>query len=177
MTNTEPSEPALGRVLGLDLGTVRIGLAVSDSRRALASPYGVFRRCATTVEDHNKIREVVNEYTISLIVVGLPLSLSGSDSASSTAARLEVAQLEDRVGIPVLLIDERLSTVEASARRRELAELQNAARRGGRGGRSRTYSKRSTPKGPPVVDDRAAAIILQSYLDRQGPLAKGGKSD
>lgn len=161
----EPTVPAsVGRILGLDLGTVRIGVSISDSRQILASPHAVLRR-----EDHDvhqSIREIVEEYQVVQVIVGLPLSLSGRDSGSTRAVKSEVGTLRDMLDVPVTLVDERLSSVEANARREELRRLSNSVRRGGRGGIARTYTKRGTPKGPAVIDDLAATVILQSHLNR-----------
>ena len=153
-----------GRILGIDLGTVRVGVALSDSRQILASPHAVLRRDDTDVYD--AINNVVKEYAVTQVVVGLPLSLTGRDSVSTRAVKSEVGILRDLLDVPVILVDERLSSVEANSRREELRRLSNSVRRGGRGGTARTYTKRGTPKGPAVIDDLAAAVILQSHLDR-----------
>jgi len=153
-----------GRILGLDLGTVRVGIALSDSRQILASPHAVLRREDADV--HRAVAKIIEEYAVIQVVVGLPLSLSGGDSISTRAVKSEVGTLRDLLEVPVILVDERLSSVEANARREQLRRLSNAVRRGGRGGVARTYSKRGTPKGPAVIDDVAATIILQSHLDR-----------
>ncbi len=153
-----------GRILGVDLGSVRVGVALSDSRHILASPLAVLRRDETDV--HGAIGKIVKEYAVIQVVVGLPLSMTGRDSVSTRAVKSEVGVLRDLLDVPVILVDERLSSVEVNARREELRRLSNSVRRGGRGGTARTYGKRGTPKGPAVIDDLAAAIILQSHLDR-----------
>lgn len=156
-----------GRILGIDLGSVRIGIAMSDSRQLLASPHVVLRREDTHEKDHQRIADLVGEYGIVEVVVGLPISLTGKDSASSRATKREVGELRDLLEVPVALVDERLSSVEVHARREELRRMRNAARRGGRGGVARTFGQKGTAKGPAVIDDLAAAIILQSFLDRR----------
>ncbi len=153
-----------GRILAIDLGAVRVGVALSDSRQILASPYSVLRRDGIDV--HNSLRKIVEDNAVVQVVVGLPLSLSGRDSTSTRAVKSEVEVLRDVLGVPVILVDERLSSVEANARREELRRLSNSVRRGGRGGTARTYTKRGTPKGPAIIDDLAAAVILQAHLDR-----------
>jgi putative Holliday junction resolvase len=163
-----------GRILALDLGTVRIGVAISDSRQILATPHEVIRRTEARAGDHHRIAKMVDELAITEVVVGLPLSLSGRDSGSSRAVKIEVAELRDLLEVPVSLADERLSSVEANARREEIRQLSNAVRRGGRGGTARTFGKKGTPKGPAVIDDLAAAIILQAFLDRR--LRESGKN-
>ncbi len=168
LTNTEDlgENLTVGRILGLDLGSVRIGVALSDSRQILASPQGIIRRTESHAQDHERVRQIVEEFSVAKVIVGLPLSLSGRDSHSSRATKIEVGELRDLLEIPVEMVDERLTSVEVSARREELRQLSNSVRRGGRGGTARTYGKRGTPKGPAVIDDLAAAVILQSFLDR-----------
>lgn len=174
LVDQTPSPVAAGRVLGLDLGTVRIGVAISDSRQILATPHEVIRRATSRPADHQRVAKMVEEFGIAEVVVGLPLSLTGRDSGSSRAVKIEVGELRDLLEVPVTLVDERLSSVEANARREEMRQLSNAVRRGGRGGTARTYGKKGTPKGPAVIDDLAAAIILQAFLDRR--LREGKKS-
>jgi putative Holliday junction resolvase len=162
--NVGPTAP--GRLLGLDLGSVRVGYALSDSRQILASPQGIIQRGATHAEDHLRIQALVEEFGVVAVIVGLPLSLSGGESLSSRGAKIEVGELIDLLEVPVRLVDERLSSVEVNTRREELRRLSNAARRGGRGGSAKSYGKKGAPKGPAVIDDLAAALILQSYIDR-----------
>lgn len=134
-----------GRVLGLDLGQARIGVAISDDARRMAVPLGTVRTGAP--EDVRAIARIVAENGVAEIVVGLPLDLSGESGEGADHARKFADALRGFLGIPVSLQDERLSTVQADR------ELRSA----GVGGRSRRA----------VVDQAAAAIILQSYLDRR----------
>jgi putative holliday junction resolvase len=133
------------RVLGLDLGTKRIGVAVSDRSGTIASPLVVLERGRSRAADHARIAELVSAEEAERVVVGLPISLSGADGPAARAARKEAAALATVVGVPVETHDERLTTVTAE---RRLAE------RGVRGQRRRA-----------VVDKAAAAVILQSWLD------------
>jgi putative pre-16S rRNA nuclease len=139
----------VGRFLGVDLGTRRIGLAVSDPTGTLAGPHGVLERSGDADADRRAIVAVAHELAAERIVVGLPRSLSGRDGPAARAARAEVAALEAVAGpdLPIELHDERFSTVTAN---RALA-----ARSPGRGRRRRRSG----------VDAAAAAIILQSYLE------------
>jgi putative Holliday junction resolvase len=130
--------------LGLDLGQSRIGVAISDDKRRLAVPLGTVRTGAPG--DVKAIAGIVMENGVTEIVVGLPLSLSGKRGEAADHARKFADALAGFLGIPVALEDERLSTVEA----------ERGLRSAGLGGRSRRE----------VVDQTAAAIILQSYLDR-----------
>jgi putative Holliday junction resolvase len=139
-----------GRAIGLDLGEVRIGVAVSDSDRRVARPHSVLRRSGDRARDHRAVTSIVEEYGAALVVVGLPLSLSGRSGPAADRARDEAAQLAGVVGVPVELWDERLSTVEAT---RVL-----------RGPTARTPRRSASRRGQ-VVDDVAAAIILQAWID------------
>ena len=145
------------RVLALDLGSKRIGVAVSDEGERLATPRTVLLRTGDPARDHRRIAELVDEEEAELVVVGLPLSLDGTDGPAATAARAEVGQLRDALSVPIELHDERLTTVTAH---RLLAErgLDSRRRR-------------------PVVDGAAAAVLLQSWLDgRRADIRDAGRS-
>ena len=158
-----------GRVLGIDLGAVRIGVALSNSTRTVALPHAILRRGRDHVADHREIAAVVTEFDVRLVVVGLPLSLSGGDSNATEAVRREIDELRASLVVPVEAVDERLSTTEVLARRREGLIERDSTRRGGRGGRAGPSGSRRA-RVTHEVDDRAAAVILQSYLDRaSGP--------
>jgi len=133
-----------GRILGLDLGQSRIGVAISDPDRRVAVPLGTIR--TGPPEDVKAIAALVREHAIQQIVVGHPLSLSGAKGEAADHAEKLADALRGFLGIPVALQDERFSTVEAE---RELG-------RAGVRGRARRA----------VVDQSAATIILQAYLDR-----------
>ncbi len=134
------------RVVGLDLGARRIGVAVSDSGGVLATPYTVIPRSGDEVADRARIADVVRELAAEAVVVGLPLSLDGSVGPAATAAEAEAVALGQVLDVPVECHDERLSTVSAE---RSLAAsgVKGAARR------------------RKVVDQVAAAVLLQSWLD------------
>lgn len=133
------------RVVGLDLGSRRIGVAVSDSGGVLATPYSVVERSGDAAGDRARIAEVVRELEAEAVVVGLPLSLDGSTGPAASAALAEAEALRQALDVPVECHDERLSTVSAH---RSLAAsgVKGAARRR-------------------VVDQVAAAVLLQSWLD------------
>jgi putative Holliday junction resolvase len=137
------------RVVGIDLGERRVGVAVSDSDGTLASPYDVIERSGDASRDHAEIARIVTEVGASTVVVGLPLSLDGSLGPAAREARTEADRLADVVGVPVETHDERLTSVSAG---RSLA--QSGLRRAGR---------RQARRGS--VDKVAAAIMLQSWLD------------
>jgi putative holliday junction resolvase len=137
------SEASAGRVLALDLGDVRIGVAISDAERRLAVPLGVVRTGAPA--DLKAIRSIVADNEVSLVVVGDPLLLSGERGDRSRKAAEFATALRAVLEVPVELQDERLSTVEA----------ERALRSAGASGRE---ARRS-------VDQSAATVILQSWLD------------
>lgn len=132
-----------GRVLGLDLGDVRIGVAISDADRRLALPLGTVRAGAPA--DLRAIAKLVGENDVTLVVLGLPLLLSGEEGPRARQAAAFAAALQQLLRIPLVLQDERLSTVEAEG------ALRRAGKRGGDLRRA--------------VDQSAATVILQSYLD------------
>lgn len=161
-------------MVALDLGAARIGVAVSDGGRRVASPYEVLARTGDGGRDLQAIVRLVEEVGATTVVVGLPVQLDGRLGTAATAALAVADQLRtelgERLGVEVVTADERLSTVEAHRRRVEQLRARDAARRGGRGGRAgsagtpgRSSDRRS------VVDHVAAAVFLQSWLDRSGP--------
>lgn len=135
------------RVLGLDIGDVRIGTAVSDPGRTIATPAEVIRRIGWG-PDVRKIAELCSRFDTREIVSGLPLNMDGSEGFQAGKVRAFCAQLE-KAGFRVSYQDERLSTVAA-----EEALLED--------NRSREERKQ-------MVDKVAAALILQEWLDRQAP--------
>jgi putative Holliday junction resolvase len=138
-----------GRVLGVDVGTVRVGLALSDPTGTLASPLETLRR-AKNGSDLDRLAALVVEHEVAEVVVGEPVHLSGASGASAQDASNYAQELADRIpDVPVILIDERLSTVTAASHLRE-------------GG---TASRKQRP----VIDQAAAAVILQQFLDSRRP--------
>lgn len=145
--------PGHGRAVGVDLGTRRIGVAVTDPSATIASPYTVVERSGDVAADHARLAEIVTEVGASRVVVGLPLSLSGRRGPAAEAALAEAEALAGVVGVAVEMHDERLTTVSAE---RSLIRL-------GTKGKARRK----------VVDKVAAAVMLQSWLDAGGARAAG----
>ena len=136
--------------MGLDVGERRIGVAISDPERRLAVPlHSVIRDGRGSEMD--ALAKLVAIEEIVEVVAGLPLSLSGVAGQQAQITSAFAAELERRLGLPVHLWDERLSTHEAM-------RLVSNDRRGGRGGRGRQKE--------PDTDALAASIILQAYIDR-----------
>ena len=137
------------RALGVDLGERRIGLALSDPARIVASPLDVLRRSGDPVADRRAVVDAAREAGATVIVVGLPLSLSGRTGPAARAALAEVEALRAIAGdIEVVAHDERLTTVTAERALGEARMKRDARRR--------------------VVDKVAAAVMLQSWLERAG---------
>ena len=131
------------RIVCLDIGDVRIGVAVSDPTGTIATPVEVIRRVGWG-PDTKKIREICDRYQTNRILSGLPLNMDGSEGFQSRKVRDFCAQLE-KAGLQVVFQDERLSTVSA-----EEALIEGNVSRSGR---------------KQVVDKVAASVILQQWLD------------
>jgi putative Holliday junction resolvase len=101
-----------GRIAGIDFGTVRIGIALSDPGRSIASPYENYTRHGTR-EDARRFVRLVKEEEVTLLVVGLPIHLDGRESEKSREARAFGKWLEEVSGVPVVFFDERFTSVEA----------------------------------------------------------------
>jgi putative Holliday junction resolvase len=152
------------RILGLDVGERRIGVAAADSETRVALPVGVVER-SEPAADAAAIARLMEEQKAEALVLGLPISLNGSLGPQARAVREFGDELVARLGLSVEYWDERLSTVEAQHR------LAPPAGRKSKGGRSTKRGR--APRGR--LDAVAAAIILQSYLDRRaGDLSAEG---
>jgi putative Holliday junction resolvase len=134
------------RVVGVDLGSRRIGIAASDSGGSLAFPWGIVERSGDQPTDHRRIAEVVAELGAGTVVVGLPLSLDGRSRAAAQGASEEASSLRSVLdGVEVETFDERLTTVTAQA------ALASAGTRG------RAVRRK--------IDSAAATVLLQAWLD------------
>jgi putative Holliday junction resolvase len=135
------------RVLALDLGSKRIGVAVSDRSGTIATPLTVVVRSGRVADDHRRIANLVAEEDAERVIVGLPLSLDGSFGPAATAAEAEAEALAGALPVPVEMFDERLTTVTADRALMEARMRGDVRRR--------------------VVDKVAAAVLLQAWLDRR----------
>jgi putative Holliday junction resolvase len=139
------------RAMGIDLGAKRIGIAISDRSGIIASPHSVIQRSKSRRSDHERIRQVVDDEEVEIVVVGLPLTMDGRHAQAARAATDEARVLATVLSVPVELFDERMTTVAADRVLRE-AEIGASARR-------------------KFVDKVAAAVLLQTWLDRGRPRA------
>lgn len=138
-------DPGFGRVVGLDLGAKRIGVAVCDAGRMVATPFETIKRIGDRPIEHGRLTEILDETEAVLLVVGLPLSLDGTVGQAAKTVLSEVRALKRTLSVPVETHDERLTTVTADDYLTE---------QGVRGNKRRD-----------VVDQVAAAVILQSWID------------
>lgn len=134
--------------VAVDVGSARVGVAASDRTATLASPVVVLRRDVRGLRDLDELAALVSEREAVEVIVGLPQTLRGRDSASTADARAYAAALAARIApVPVRLVDERLTTVSATQQLR-------AAGRDARASRT-------------VVDAAAAVVLLEAALDRE----------
>jgi putative Holliday junction resolvase len=140
------------RALGVDPGSKRIGIAVSDRSGSIASPLMVLQRSRSRQHDLHELARIARDEEAEVIVIGLPLNMDGSQGKAAKAAMAEARRLATLVDVPVELHDERLTTV--TAERSMLDAGMNAVDR------------------RKVVDKVAAAIMLQSWLDTRAARAE-----
>lgn len=151
-----PKAPTTGVILAIDYGKKRLGLAISDEFRVTSRPYATWTRINRR-RDLARLRELVRKEGVRRVVVGLPLHLDGTPSEISEEAKSFAARVEKALGLPVEMMDERLSTWEA----REKHSAMTSKPRARRGPSERTGNRKKL-----FFDDIAAAIILRDYLDR-----------
>jgi len=137
--------PADTPLLGLDLGTKTIGVAISDVERCVASSLETIKRTKFR-DDAARLAEIIADFGVGGIVIGLPLNMDGSEGPRAQSARAYARNIVAAIGLPVLLWDERLSTVAAE---RALIEADTSRKRRAE-----------------IIDKVAAAYILQGVLDR-----------
>ena len=147
------------RILALDYGRSRIGVALADTAVGLAQPLCTLERINRN-EDMRRLREMAREHGVKQIVVGLPLRLDGSRGEMAEEVERFANRLRKQIGVPVEMVDERLSSWEAE---RLLEEVQ------GRVIKAPVTAGRPAKKvmGRLGVDAVAAAVILKEYLERR----------
>ncbi len=144
------------RLIGIDVGSKTLGLALSDATRSIASGLVTLRRSRRLAEDLRQLLDLVERHGVGGFVVGLPLNLDGSEGPRAQATRAFVRNLAKATPLPVLYWDERLSTVAAE---RTLLEADLSRRRRAE-----------------VIDKVAATLILQGALDRMRRLSSSRSS-
>ena len=135
----------MGRIMALDVGNVRIGVAVSDLMGIIANPLETYTRKGNLAMDAEYIANLAKQKEVTLFVSGLPLSLAGGENEQTLKTREFIEELQKHTDIPVKFLDERFTTLSA-----ERVLIQGNVRRENR---------------KKVIDKVAATIILQNYLD------------
>ena len=135
------------RIMALDYGTVRIGIALSDLTQIIANGYENYQRTSLK-NDLNHLKQIINENKVGKIVVGLPLNMDGSESSQTLKTKEFIEILRNEISdIPIEVLDERLTSMVAE-KLLISADISRAKRK-------------------QVIDKMSATIILQDYLDRQ----------
>jgi len=135
----------MSRVLALDWGSKRVGVALSDAMRMIATPYDTFQAKPREVL-LEKIKRVIDEEAVTLVIVGMPYNMDGTEGKSANLAK-KLADEVEALGIEVKTVDERLSSFEAERKLREA-------------GRKPSRDKAR-------IDRAAATLMLQEFLDAQ----------
>lgn len=138
--------PSPGKVLAIDWGEKHIGLAISNATQTLAHPLDTLNRRAGRRFPMKKLKVYLDDHAPVGVVMGLPLKPDGNEGRAAEKARADGAVVHAKTGLPIYYLDERFTTARAIGAIREL------------GGNPRTK--------PGVVDQLAATVLLQSYLDR-----------
>jgi putative holliday junction resolvase len=139
----------VARVLGIDFGERRIGLALSDPSATIAQPLPTLVRRAGKRPPVAALVEIIQQNEVDRAVIGLPLDMSGDETEWTATVREFASKLQERAGVPVEFLDERLSSVQAERAVRSLG------------------LKRSEREQKERIDAAAAVLLLQTFLDRQ----------
>ncbi len=139
----------MSRLLGIDYGTVRIGLALSDPTRTLASPLP-FLENNSPQQVTQALSALIQTHQISALIIGLPRNMDGTYGPSAQKVRDFISQIQQDIPLPITPIDERLTTAQASKQLAGIGLNQKQLRK--------------------KVDSSSACLILQQYLDRSTPL-------
>jgi putative Holliday junction resolvase len=139
----------VSRFLGIDYGTVRIGLALSDPTGTLASPLP-FLENQSPQQVTNALSELIQTHQIEGLIIGLPRNMDGTYGPSAQKVRDFIAQIQKSISLPITPIDERLTTAQASKQLSGIGLNQKQLRK--------------------KIDSSSACLILQQYLDRNTPL-------
>jgi putative Holliday junction resolvase len=156
----------VSRILGVDLGSRRIGLAVADAGVGIARPLATVRRAASPQADADTLRRICLEQGVGELVVGLPIEARGTEGQMAAGARAWAADVAALLGMPVILRDERLSSFEAERRMGRMPR----GRSGGAPSRTQRDAYRAR------VDREAASVILQDELDARREASGGAGS-
>jgi putative holliday junction resolvase len=179
LTPTNPQKA--GAILALDYGRARIGMAVADVETRLAKPLATLERINRN-EDMRRLRELARELGVRQILVGLPLRLDGTHGEMAEEASRFAERVRKQIGVPVEMVDERLTSWEAERLLEEqggrvmkvtsrAAARAGTGRNAGQGGRDGgrdggKFARKAKPVERMTVDAMAAAVMLKEYLER-----------
>jgi putative holliday junction resolvase len=152
-----------GKILAIDYGRARIGLAVAESLHGIAEPLATLERVNRN-EDMRRLRELARDHGVKFVVVGLPLRLDGTRGDMAEEAARFAQRVRKQIGVPVEMVDERLTSWQAE---REMEEQFGRRSKAGE-----TISKKKTNH-KVSVDSMAAALILRDYLEHRANKAEG----
>ncbi|GAC1636860.1 MAG: Holliday junction resolvase RuvX [Candidatus Acidiferrum sp.] len=151
-----------GKILGLDYGRARIGLAIASAEARLAKPLSTLERINRN-EDMRRLRELVRDQGVKQIVVGLPLNLDGTRGEMAEEAERFAERARKQIGVPVEMQDERLTSWEAE----RLLEEEF-----GKKYHDESEKNKKVTSDKPTVDSVAAAVILREYLAKFAPVER-----
>ena len=157
-----PSATANGKILAVDYGRARIGLAIAESLNGIPQPFGTLHRVNRN-EDMRRLRELARDNSVGLVLVGLPLRLDGEQGDMADETQRFARRLRKQIGIAVKMVDERLTSWEAE----RILEEQY-----GRKSKQSGAASKKKDSDKITVDSVAATIILREYFQRQNPAAK-----
>ncbi len=163
--SAQPGLPAAqkrGKILALDYGRARIGLALADSEARIAQPHDTLERLNRN-EDMRRLREFVRDHNVQQIVVGLPLRLDGSRGDMAEETTRFANRLRKQIGVPVVMTDERLTSWEAE----RILEEELGRRITHETTRDGKRKLLRNAQGKYTVDAIAAMVILREYLSRE----------
>ena len=156
----------MARLMALDVGEVRIGVALSDASGFLASPYTTLRVAHDESEIWAAIQQLIEETEAEGLVIGLPVSLNGEIHAQARRIMAFAERLKTQITLPVTFWDERLSTVESERLLAEKGQHSRTRRQGKRQREGQQGGHRRKQRARQEIDALAAAVILQEYLDQ-----------
>jgi putative holliday junction resolvase len=162
----------MARLMALDVGEARIGVAVSDATGFLASPYTTLHVSRNEAETWEAIQRLIAETEAEGLIVGLPVSLDGQLHGQAKRVQAFAERLKQHITIPLTFWDERLSTVEAERLLAERGQEGYGRRPGGNRRKQGQGGRGRRRRGQQEIDALAAAVILQEYLDQQSKKTK-----
>jgi putative Holliday junction resolvase len=154
-----PSVAVTGKILAVDYGRARIGLAIADSLQGIAQPLGTLKRINRN-EDMRRLRELVRDHAVKLVLVGLPLRLDGARGEMAEETQGFAERMRKQIAVPIEMADERLTSWEAE----RLLEEEF-----GRKSKQIDGASKKKDAAKFTVDSVAATIILREYLERHNP--------